>query len=170
MVRGRSRCSQRRHRRRPRGVDHAGGGQDADGDGQVETAGFLGQVGRRQVDRDALVVREAEAAVLQRGAHAFTRLLDLGVGQPHQREAGQAVGQLHFHVHRQRGHAVQRAAHDNRQAHLFPPGTDPMPVRLDVTAPSTCTTLNIPPAVHAATPIWYAHTKTGRSAGIEAAI
>ena len=86
------------------------GGQDAERDRQVEAAGLLGQVGRRQVDRDALVVREREAAVGQRGAHTLARLLDLGVGQTDQREARQAVGQVHFDLHGGRVQAIERAA------------------------------------------------------------
>ena len=47
----------------PRRVDLPARGQDAQRDRQVEAARLLGQVGRRQVDGDALVVREGEAAV-----------------------------------------------------------------------------------------------------------
>jgi hypothetical protein len=43
-----------------RGVDLAAGRQDAQRDRQVEAARILGQVGRRQVDGDALVVRELQ--------------------------------------------------------------------------------------------------------------
>jgi hypothetical protein len=39
-------------------------------------------------------VRELEAAVEECRANALARLLDLGVGEPDQREAGQAVGQM----------------------------------------------------------------------------
>jgi hypothetical protein len=55
------------------GVDQACRCQDAHRDGQVEAPGLLGQVGRRQVHRDALVVREGEAALLQRCAHTLAR-------------------------------------------------------------------------------------------------
>ena len=44
----------------PGRVDLAAGREDAQRDRQVEAAGLLGQVGRRQVDGDALVVRELE--------------------------------------------------------------------------------------------------------------
>jgi hypothetical protein len=47
-------------------VDLPAGGQDAQRDRQVEAARILGQVGRRQVDGDALVVRELQPRVLQR--------------------------------------------------------------------------------------------------------
>ena len=80
----------------PAGIDLSAGGQDAQRDGQVEAARVLGQVGRREVDRDALVVRELQPAVLQRRAHPLARFLHFHVGQPDQREAGQAVGQMHL--------------------------------------------------------------------------
>ena len=43
-----------------------------------------------------LLCGKREAALLQRRAHPLARFLDLGVGQAHQREARQAVGQMHF--------------------------------------------------------------------------
>ncbi len=84
----------------PREVELAGGGQDAERDRQVEAPRLLRQVGRREADGDALVVRELEAAGLQRRAHPFARFLDLGVGQADEREARQAVGQMHLDRHR----------------------------------------------------------------------
>jgi len=84
----------------PGRVDLAGGGEDAEGDRQVEATRFLGQVGRCEADRHALVVREFEAARLQGGADPLARLLDLGVGQADEREARQAVGEVHFDRHR----------------------------------------------------------------------
>jgi len=80
----------------PAGVHLAAGGQDADRDRQVETAGVLGQVGRRQVDGDFLVVREFQAGVEDGRAHALPGFLDLDVCEPHQGEAGQTVGQMHL--------------------------------------------------------------------------
>ena len=58
-----------------------------------------GQVGRCEADRHALVVREFEPARLQGGADPLARLLDFGVGQTDQREARQAVGEMHFDRH-----------------------------------------------------------------------
>jgi hypothetical protein len=78
------------------GVDLAAGRQDAQRDRQVEAAGVLGKVGRREVDGDSFVGREVQPGVLDGGAHAFAGLLDLGFGQPDQRETGQAVGQMHL--------------------------------------------------------------------------
>ena len=98
-------------------VDLAGGGEDAERDRQVEAARFLRQVGRREADGDALVVRELEAARLQRRADALARFLDLGVGQADQREARQAVGEVHFDRHRRRVEAAQGAAADEGEGH-----------------------------------------------------
>ena len=58
----------------------ADGGHDAQRDGQVVVAALLGQVGRRQVDGDALG-RQAQPRGDQRGADAFARFLDRLVGQ-----------------------------------------------------------------------------------------
>jgi hypothetical protein len=62
----------------------------------VEAARLLGQVGWREIDGDALVVGKRKAALQERGAHPFACFLDFGIGQAHQREAGQAVGQMHL--------------------------------------------------------------------------
>ncbi len=101
----------------PRRLDLAAGGQDAQRDRQVEAARFLRQVGRRQVDRDALVVRKGEAALRERGAHPLARFLHFGLGQPHQREAGQAVGQVHFDGDRLRLQRIERTAVDDGEGH-----------------------------------------------------
>ncbi len=82
-------------------VDLAAGGQNAERNRQIEAPRLFGQIGRRQVDCDALVVRPIEPGVQNGRAHPLARLLHLGIGQPHQRQAGQAVGQMHFHAHRQ---------------------------------------------------------------------
>ncbi|MDT4855593.1 hypothetical protein FQZ97_899540 [compost metagenome] len=103
--------------RQPRGVDLAAGGQDAQRDRQVEAPRVLGQVGRRQVHRDALVGRELQPGVGDGRAHAFAGFLHLGVGQAHQREAGQAVGQVDFDLHGPRVQAEQGAAAHQRQTH-----------------------------------------------------
>jgi len=64
------------------------GGQDADGDGQVKTPRVFGQVGWGQIDHDALVGGEVQAAVLDGRAHPFAGFAHLGVGQADQGEAG----------------------------------------------------------------------------------
>jgi hypothetical protein len=76
------------------GVQLPFGRQQSERDRKVEAPGFLRQLRRGQVDRDALVVWKRETALLQGGAHPFARLLDLGLGQADQREARQPVDQL----------------------------------------------------------------------------
>lgn len=73
--------------------DEAVGGEDAEGDGQVEAAAFLGQVRRRQVDGD-VALRELEAGVEQRGAHAVLALAHGGLGQADDGKAGQAGAEV----------------------------------------------------------------------------
>ena len=72
-----------------------GRGEDAEGDGQVETPRFLGQIGGRQVDGDASGGK-FKAGILQGRAHAVTCFPHLGVRQPHQRHARQPAGQMRF--------------------------------------------------------------------------
>jgi hypothetical protein len=100
------------------GVDLAAGGQDAQRNRQVKAPGVLGQVGRGQVDGDALVVRELQPRVLQRRAHPLAGFLDLHIGQAHQREAGQAVGQVHLYGHGRGFQPQQGAALHQRQTHV----------------------------------------------------
>ena len=75
-------------------VELPAGRQNAQGDGQIKTTRVFGQIGRGQVDGDAFVVRKLQPRVLDGRAHALARLFHLHVGQPHQREAGQAIGQV----------------------------------------------------------------------------
>jgi hypothetical protein len=112
---GKLECGQRRR------IELPAGRQDAQRDRQVEAARFLRQVGRRQVDGDAFVARELQPAVLQRGAHPFARFLHFGVGQPDQRDARQAVGQMHFDGDFRRIKRVKRAAVDDGKRHVFSP-------------------------------------------------
>ena len=100
-----------------RGIDLAAGGQDAQCNGQIEAPGILGKVGRCQVHGDALVVRELQPGVLQGRAHPLARFLDLHIGQAHQREAGQAVGQVHLDRDRGGLKSKQGAALHQRKAH-----------------------------------------------------
>ena len=86
----------------------------AHGDRQVKATRLLGQVCRRQVDRDALIEGKRQPAIAQGRAHTLTRLLDLGVGQPHQGERGQAVGQVHLDRHTRRMQPIQGATVNNR--------------------------------------------------------
>jgi hypothetical protein len=91
------------------GRDLLGRGQDAERDRQVEAAGFLGQLGRRQIDGDA-PAGHLEARILQRGAHPVLGFADLGVGQAHDVHRRQTVGQVHLDADGGRLHAGQGAA------------------------------------------------------------
>ncbi len=91
-------------------------GENADGDGQVESAGFLRQIGRRETDRH-LARRKFEARVLQRCAYAIACLAHFGFGEPDDVHAGQAAGQMHFDTDGRRRDAGQRAAVDDGDGH-----------------------------------------------------
>jgi len=73
------------------------GGQHAQGDRQVEMAAFLDQVGRRQVDGDALG-RQRQAQGVERGAHPLAAFSHRLVGQPDHGKGRQAGSQLHLDV------------------------------------------------------------------------
>ena len=98
-------------------VDQAVGGQQPQGNRQVKAPTVFGQVSRGQVDGDALVGRKVQPRVLQGRAHALAGFFHFGVGQPHQGEAGQTVGQMHFDAHRWCVQAQQCTALDDGQAH-----------------------------------------------------
>ena len=92
------------------------GGQDAQRDGQIQTPGLLGQVGRCQIDGDA-PAGELEARVEDGGAHAVLAFLDLGVGQANDVEGRQAVSQMDFHRDFGRLHAGQGATFEEGKRH-----------------------------------------------------
>ncbi len=73
----------------------AGCGENAQCDGQVETAAFLGYVGGSHVDRDPLH-GEFEVTVEQRTTHPILTLLDGGFGQSDDVQRGQAIGDVHL--------------------------------------------------------------------------
>ena len=62
---------------------------EADGNGKIEGGARLTEVGRGEIDRDR-AVRQREAAVLERRAHALAGLANARVGQTHDGEAGNA--------------------------------------------------------------------------------
>ena len=62
-------------------------GEDAERDRQVEAAGVLRQVGRREIDRDA-PRGKLEMRVVERRAHAVARFAHLGIGQADDVERG----------------------------------------------------------------------------------
>lgn len=59
-------------------------GENAERDRQIEAAGLLRQIGRREVDGDA-PHGKLEPAVLQRGAHALAAFAHFEIGQPDDR-------------------------------------------------------------------------------------
>jgi hypothetical protein len=79
------------------GGQQAHGGHHAQRDGQVEMAAFLGKVGRRHVDGDALG-RERETDGRQGAAHPLAGLAHHLVGQADDVEPGQAAHHGHLHV------------------------------------------------------------------------
>ena len=89
--------------------DLARSGQDAERDRQVEAARFLGQVGGRQVDRDA-PCGHVEARVLQGRAHAVLGFAHFGIGKADDGHGGQAVGQVNFDADGGGFHAGEGAA------------------------------------------------------------
>lgn len=92
------------------------GGEDAEGDRQVEAPGFLGQVGRGQVYGDA-AGGVLEAGIDDRGTDAVACLANFGVGQADQGQSGQPVGQVHLDGDRRRVEAVESPAEGDGQRH-----------------------------------------------------
>ena len=75
------------------GAQLAGGDEEADGDGQVEAGAALAHARGRQVDRDP-PQRPRQAAREDGGADPVACLAHRGVGQAHDGEPGQAVGDV----------------------------------------------------------------------------
>lgn len=96
----------------------AAGGEDAQRDGKVVAAAFLGQVGRGQVQGDA-PLREIEARAEQGGTHALARLAHAGFGQADDLGDRQAAGEVHFHPHQWGIDPGAGTAVDQRQAHVW---------------------------------------------------
>ena len=70
-------------------------------------AAFLGEIGGREIDGDALG-GHGEARRIQRGADSFARFSDRLVAETDHREDHVAIGDLHLHVHRPRLDALKR--------------------------------------------------------------
>ena len=104
------------HRRQRFTTDLPRGGEDAERDGQVEAAAFLGNVGRRHVDGDALG-GEFEVAIEQGAAHAVLAFLHGGFGQAHDGEVRQAVGDMNFHRDQRGCDALPSPRVDDGEAH-----------------------------------------------------
>jgi hypothetical protein len=103
--------------RQLRAIDLPAGREDAQGNGEVEAAGILGQVGRGEIDGNALVGRELQPRVLQRRAHAFAGFFDLDLSETYQGEAGQAIGQVHFNGDRRGLQPHKRATLHQSKTH-----------------------------------------------------
>jgi hypothetical protein len=68
---------------------------------------FLGEIGGREIDGDALG-RHGEARRIQCGADSFARFSDRLVAETDHREDHVPIGDLHLHVHRPRLDAFKR--------------------------------------------------------------
>ena len=94
--------------------DVTGRREDAERDRQVERRARFADVGRREVDGDA-VRREFEAGVADGAADAIAALADARVRQAHHRERGQAERHVDLDVHRARLDAEDRGGPHTRQ-------------------------------------------------------
>jgi len=90
--------------------------KDADGDRQVEAARGLRQVGRREVDGET-PVREVEAGVQQRCAHAIAALAHFGFGKTDDVEGRQSDADVDFDADRGRIEADEGATVDDGERH-----------------------------------------------------
>ena len=84
-------------------------GEQADGDGQIKPPALFRQVGRREVDDDALA-RKFKVGIENRAAHAVAAFFDRGLGQPDYGKARQARRQMRLYCDFRRIHAGFRAA------------------------------------------------------------
>ena len=80
-------------------------GEDTERDREVIAAAVLGQVGRRQVDRQAPGRGKAKAGIGDGPVHAIAALAHRGFGQTDDREARHAVGEIDLDHHRWCGDA-----------------------------------------------------------------
>ncbi|MNQ75981.1 hypothetical protein D3C85_907970 [compost metagenome] len=103
----------------------AAGGEDAEGDGQVEAPAILRQIGGGQIEGDASW-REVEAAVLDGATDSVLALFNGGFRQAHQGQGRQAVGEVRLDRHGRGFDANLRATVDYGQGHdhslIGPPG------------------------------------------------
>ena len=104
--------------------DLPAGGQQAQGQGQIEGRPALAASGRSQVHGDARR-RQTEAAGPQGRKDPLPGLAHGRLGQAHQREAGQALAyQIHFHLHGKGIHPFQTGAVQSYD-HIPPPRRRP---------------------------------------------
>ena len=93
--------------------DLARGGENAQGDGQVEAAALLGQVGRCQVHGDASVGK-GKVRIEDGAAHPVLAFADRGFRQADDVKGRQAVGEVGLDLDQRRFHAGRSAAVDDR--------------------------------------------------------
>ena len=103
----------------------AGGQQQPQQDGEVVDGPRLFGVGGGQVHQNT-AVRPGKAQVPGGGAHPLPRLLDGGVGQPHQVELGQPPLAVHLHRHHvpldaRKPHGKDRRKHRRTSSKKIPP-------------------------------------------------
>jgi hypothetical protein len=108
--------AQRHGARHLLGREEADGGKERQRDGEVEVRPLLGQVGGRQVHRDALG-GERDRHLAEGGAHPFARLGHGLVGQAHDGEGRHPGrdGALHLHepgLHALECHRIGQRDHD----------------------------------------------------------
>ena len=80
-------------------------GKNAQGDRQIETAGFFWEVGRCEVDSNFLGGK-VEAALDDGGTHTVAAFFNFSIGQTDDIEMWQAVGKVGFHFDQRRIHAA----------------------------------------------------------------
>src|SRR5216684_9367108 len=102
--------------REPVGLELVRGGEDAERDGQIESAALLGELRRSEIDRDAPRWK-VEARVYEGGAHPVAALLHFGVRQTDDGERGQAVRQMHLDGDCGRVQSRERTAVEHRERH-----------------------------------------------------
>ena len=91
-----------------------GGGEDRQRYRQIVTPAFFRQIGGRQIDGDA-PGGKGETVVDQGTAYPIARLFHRGFRQTDQRQAGQAIADMHLHRHGRGLNADDGAAIDYRQ-------------------------------------------------------
>ncbi len=96
---------------------HAGG-EDAEGNRQIEAPTVLGQVRRSEVERDA-PSGKVEGRIEDRTAHPVLAFLHGGFGQADQGKGGQAVGHMGFNGNGGGFHAHLGASVDDGQGHVL---------------------------------------------------
>ena len=92
-----------------------GRAENTERDREVEAAPLLLPLGGREV-RDDTAQRELEARVADRRAHALARFRDRGVGETHDVEMRQTIGDVDLDDDRRGLETPQRARRDPRDA------------------------------------------------------